>query len=204
MSRIRRAIRSKPVKWTGIAMSIAAIALMAGILILPHFFGWSTHTVLSSSMSPALHRGDVIMIQPVAHETIKAGDIITYGSPLDGKLVTHRVIEIEENSLYFKTQGDANEDPDPYFVPCQNIAGKVRFHIPLLGYMTHFVKTPLGFILMLGIPGLIVIGVQIRSMWVELSEEEKRKKAKVTSIVKPENREYTSPEPTVTGIGGEE
>ena len=55
--------------------------------------------------------------------------------------------------------------------------------MPFLGYIANFVKTPLGFILMLGLPGMIIIAVQMRKMWIELSEEEKRNKAKVSSYV---------------------
>jgi signal peptidase len=170
----------KVLKYSG-AVIVALMMLLAVAVLFAPRFGWQIDVVMSGSMSPAMGTGGAVVTQPIDPNTIKLSDVITYHSPLDGKLVTHRVVGIQEHSpLYFQTKGDANEDPDPYLVPSQNIVGKVCFYIPLLGYMTHFVKTPLGFILMLGIPGLIVIGLEMKNIWNELSEEERRKKAEVT------------------------
>jgi signal peptidase len=169
----------KVLKYSG-AVLVALMMLLAVAVLFAPRFGWQIDVVMSSSMSPAMRAGGVVVTKPIAPDTIKLSDVIAYHSPLDGKLVTHRVVGIQEHSpLYFQTKGDANEDPDPYLVPSENIVGKVRFYIPLLGYMTHFAKTPLGFILMLGIPGLIIIGLEMKNIWNELSEEERRKKAEV-------------------------
>ncbi|KKK61416.1 hypothetical protein LCGC14_3014560, partial [marine sediment metagenome] len=48
-------------------------------------------------------------------EDIKAGDTITFYSPLSEKLTSHRVIAVEDGSSpSFRTKGDANEDADPF------------------------------------------------------------------------------------------
>lgn len=170
----------KVLKYLGAVLVALMVLLAVAVLFAPRL-GWRIDAVMSGSMSPAMGAGGAVVTQPVALDTIKLSDVITYHSPLDGKLVTHRVVGTQEQSpLYFQTKGDANEDPDPYLVPPQNIVGKVRFYIPLLGYISNFVKTPLGFILMLGMPGLIIIGVEMKNVWGELSEEERRKKAEVT------------------------
>ena len=94
------------------------------------------------------------------------GNLCTPGTHvvMDGKLITHRVVGIQEGPLYFHTKGDANEDADPYLVPAQNVVGEVRFYVPLLGYVTDFIRSPLGFILLLGVPGLIIIGMEIMEL----------------------------------------
>jgi hypothetical protein len=51
---------------------------------------------------------------------------------------------------------------------------KVRLHIPLLGHVAHFVKTPLGLILLLGIPGFVIIAQEMKNVWVTLSEMERK------------------------------
>lgn len=168
--------------WTTLIALLVALAMLLAVAILfaPHL-GWRIDNVLSGSMSPAIKVGSAAITQPVDPHSIEVGDIITYRSPRNGEMTTHRVVGIEDNSpLAFQTKGDANEDPDPYTVPSANVEGKVLFDVPLLGYVADFVKTPLGFIIMLGIPGMIIIVLEMRKMWIELSEEEKRKKAKVT------------------------
>jgi len=181
---MRRLLKFKRVlKYSAIVLIGTAILLGVGIVFAPRV-GWRVDTVLSGSMSPALDVGGAVITQPVAPNTIEVGDIITFHSPIDGRLVTHRVIAIQEKSpRYFQTKGDANEDADPYLVPAENMVGQVKFHIPLLGYIANFVKTPLGFILSLGVPGLILVGLEVRNIWIELSKEEKEKKAQVTNNV---------------------
>jgi len=154
------------------------LILALAVLFAPRL-GWQIDNVRSGSMSPALGVGSAIMTQPVSPSTIEMGDIITYRSPIDGKLTTHRVMDINAgDTLYFQTKGDANEDVDPYLVAATDIVGKVVFAVPQLGHVAGFVKTPLGFGLMLGLPGLMIICLELRVIWIELDKEEKRKKAK--------------------------
>jgi signal peptidase len=136
--------------------------------------------VFSSSMEPELKVGSVMVTRPVETEEIKMGDIITFHPPLSEQLTSHRVIEIKEGSeLHFQTKGDANEDPDPFIVPAQNVVGKICFHIPYLGYFSRALKTRLGFLLALGIPALIIIVMELRNIWQALTEEEIEKKYRI-------------------------
>jgi signal peptidase len=116
----------------------------------------------------------------VEAEEIRIGDIITFHSPLNEKMTTHRVIAVNEGSpLYFQTKGDANEEPDPFVVVAQNMAGKICFHIPYLGYAIHFIKTPLGLLLTLCLPGLVIIGMELRNIWCVLTEQEVERKYRI-------------------------
>jgi len=170
----------KKIKYLGIA-AVALVMLLAIVILFAPRLGWHIDSVQSGSMSPSIDVGGAVVSRPVEPDAIKIGDIITYRSPRNGRLTTHRVVGIEENSpLSFRTKGDANENPDSYQVPAANVEGKVIFDVPLLGHVTDFVKTPLGFILMLGVPGMIIIGLEMRVMWIELSEEEKRKKVRAS------------------------
>ena len=157
-------------------MLLVLIMVMAlFVLFAPRLSGWQIDAVLSGSMSPTLEVGDAIVTKPINPDAITVGDIITYRSPVGGKLVTHRVLEVEKHSApIFHTKGDANNSADPYLVPAQNIVGKVSFHIPLLGYMAQFIKTPLGFILLLALPGAVIIGMELKNIWAALSEKPKQ------------------------------
>lgn len=171
----------KALKYSGIA-AIAGMMLSALAILFAPCLGWQIDTVTSGSMSPAVKVGSVVVTRPIDTRTIELGDIITYYSPQNVQLTTHRVVGIEEDSPpYFLTKGDANEEPDPYMVSSASIKGKVAFSMPLLGYITDFIKTPLGFCLILGLPGLIIIGLQVRNMWRGVSRGKVRVEAKVIS-----------------------
>ena len=140
-------------------------------------YGWSVDAVLSSSMEPELKVGAVVITRPVDAEDIKVGDILTFYSPLSEQLISHRVIAVEQgSSLHFSTKGDANEDADPFILPPENVVGKVCFHIPYFGYVAQFVKTPLGFLLTLCLPGLIITVMELRNIWRVLTKEDIEKK----------------------------
>ena len=149
-------------------LEYSSIAAMAFIMVVTLFIllapqmGWRIDTIVGDSMSPTLETGDMVISRPVDPAYIMVGDTITYHSPIDGQLVTHRVVEIQgHGELLFQTKGDACEHPDPYLVPPENIVGMVGLNIPLMGYISSFVKTPLGATIALVIPCLIIIGVEL-------------------------------------------
>ena len=167
---------NKFVQYIGTAFLVLIMLIAVFVLLAPHL-GWRIDAAISNSMTPDFTAGGLVVTQPVEPTDIEVGDIITYGSPIDGKMVTHRVIEVKEhNPLLFQTKGDANEDPDSYLVPAQNVVGRVYFHVPQLGYFTQFVKSHLGLILLLLIPGLIIILMETRNIWRVLTVEEARRK----------------------------
>ena len=158
---------------------VVIILLMtaAALTFLAPRFGWRVDTVFSGSMEPELKVGGVVLTRPVEPEEIKVGDILTFYSPLSEQLTSHRVIAADQgSSLHFSTKGDANEDADPFTLPPENVVGKVCFHIPYLGYVAQFVKTPLGFLLTLCLPGLIIIVMELRNIWRVLTQEDIERK----------------------------
>ncbi|MFC1965526.1 signal peptidase I [Chloroflexota bacterium] len=144
------------------------------IYMAPHI-GWRVDAVLSGSMEPKLKVGSLVVSCPVEPETIVVGDIITFRPVSVGEsLITHRVIGIgHSSSLYFETKGDANNKPDPFTVPAQNLVGKICFHAPSWGYFTEFLKTPFGFIFAIVIPGIIIITIYVGSVWRALANGSK-------------------------------
>ena len=160
------------------------LVLALSFLVASHLLGWQIKPVLSDGMSPAFKAGDVAVIESVEPEAIAVGDIMVYYSPLDGQRTAHRVIGIRETEedLFFRTKGDSNEAQDPYVVPAENITGRAKFHIPWAGYMTYFVSTPLGIVLLLGLPGLIITATEVnRLLWSLIPQERRRRKAEWTT-----------------------
>lgn len=169
----------KLAKYSGLALIIPIVMAVAFTFFAPRF-DWRLDVVFSGSMAPELKVGSVAITRPVESQDIRVGDIITFYSPLDGELTSHRVVGVEEgSSLYFQTKGDANGDADSFVVPAENVVGKVWFHLPYFGYVVQFLKSPSGFILTVCIPGLIIIALEIRNIWRVLDEEEIKKKHRV-------------------------
>jgi len=160
----------------GLAVAILLMTAAALIFLAPRF-GWRMDAVFSGSMEPGLKLGSVVVTRPVEAEEIKAGDIITFYSPLNERLMSHRVVAAGHGSgWHFQTKGDANEDADPLVVPAENVVGKVCLHLPYFGYFIQFVKTPLGLLLLICTPGLVVIVMEIRNIWRVLAEEKMGRK----------------------------
>jgi len=155
------------------AALLVVLMLAVVLTFLAPRFGWRMDALFSGSMEPQLKVGGVVITRPVEAEEIKARDIITFHSSRRDVPTSHRVVAIEQGSQFrFLTKGDANEDADPFIVPAQNVVGKVCFHIPYFGYATQFVKTPLGLLLTLGLPGLIIVVMELRNIWHIFSGDE--------------------------------
>jgi len=161
-----------------LVLTLAVLFMTAAVFIYlaPHL-GWRVNAVLSGSMEPELQVGSLVVTCPVEPEEIVVGDIITFRPVSVGKnMITHRVISIgQSSSLYFETKGDANDKPDPFTVPAQNLIGKICFHAPSWGYFTEFLKTPFGFLFAIVIPGIIIIIIYIGSLLRALTEIRKEK-----------------------------
>lgn len=56
------------------------------------------------------------------------------------------------------TKGDAAEDADPWAVSVSDVKGVYLFKIPYVGYMTSFIRTKLGWFLMIIVPAALLVG----------------------------------------------
>ena len=181
MQQLTRSFQRIPLKsvakWSATMLFMAVLLMALGTLLAPRF-GWQMDKVLSGSMEPALKVGGVVVVRPTNIKDIKEGDIITYRSPTQpGTRVCHRVVKVTDSAApRFQTKGDANDQQDPYVVPASNVEGKVVFHAPLLGYFAGFARSTAGFLLLIIIPGLAIIGMEIRGVWATLSEMESEKR----------------------------
>jgi len=166
----------KAAEYLGLTIAVLLMAVAVFTYMGPHF-GWRVDAVLSGSMEPELKTGSLVITRSVEPETVAVGDIITFRPTTNGEnLITHRVIGVgHSSSLYFETKGDANEDPDPFTVPARNLIGKISFHAPYWGYATEFLKTPLGFLFAVVIPGSILIALYIINIWRTLTGKSKQK-----------------------------
>ncbi len=87
-------------------------------------------SVVSESMEPVLHRGDLVFV--IKPNDLEVGDIVIYQKQGSQFTIIHRIIEKKEDGYIIK--GDNNPSPDAGIVKHQQINGKVLFAVPLLGY----------------------------------------------------------------------
>ena len=59
--------------------------------------------------------------------------------------------------ITYRTKGDANNDVDAGLTLHSQVIGKVVYKLPILGYLVSFVKTQLGFTLLIVIPATVII-----------------------------------------------
>ncbi|QSZ66836.1 signal peptidase I [Methanofollis aquaemaris] len=138
----------------GVLLLLLVVA--AGAILLAAMGGWRVDTVLSGSMEPAIHVGGVVVTRPAAASEIGEGEVITYRE--GGHLTTHRVVEVIPGPpRAFVTKGDANEDPDPSPVAAKEVVGVVFLHLPFLGYVSHFIRSPPGFVLLIVVPASLLL-----------------------------------------------
>ena len=137
-------------------MMIVCLVVIAIILYLPFFKGGKSLAVLSGSMEPELPVGSLVSTEEIPFDQLEIGDVITY-QLMDRVMVTHRVSEINYETREIITKGDANNAVDAAVVTEQQVIGKVDYHIPYLGYLSIYIKTPLGIMVVCGILVVLIV-----------------------------------------------
>lgn len=152
---------------------LICILAIVGILLIPRLAGYETFAVLSGSMEPYYHVGSVVFVdKSAAPEEVEIGDPITF-TKTDSLVATHRVIEIDNEKREFKTKGDANETEDASPVSFDQMVGKAGVSIPLLGFISIYMKTKKG---MFGIAAVFIVIILLQLI-PELVKPEKKKES---------------------------
>ena len=170
----------------GLVVGIGSIGLLVLATLMPIPGNIAIKVVKSGSMEPKIPVGSAVVIQPAASYGV--GDIITFGKDTKTQIpTTHRIVMVsgEGSATTYTVKGDANDAPDPVAVHLSDVRGKVVLAIPFLGFLLAFAKTRLGFLLMVGIPGLVVCLEEIKNIWIEARRLRKRTDAASGSEEKP-------------------
>ena len=119
--------------------SVITFALLTIVLLTSGLFTYQALTIVSGSMSPAIEKGDVIILKGMKNEEarkIKKGDVLVYNH--DNKIIVHRVIKKSNNgkTISFKTKGDYNNAKDSWTVKQEDVIGIVKFRIRWVGMPT--------------------------------------------------------------------
>ena len=119
-----------------ISVARASLALVAALVVwsvLPLMAGWTPRVIMSGSMEPRIHVGDIVVTRTVPAATLNEGQVITVTDPdHPSKTRTHRLLSREANGeLVLK--GDANRDPDSSHVSVDDVLGLGVVRVPFVG-----------------------------------------------------------------------
>lgn len=109
---------------------------------MPMPFGIGASVVLSGSMETEYSVDDLVIVK--RSDEYQIGDVVVYQS--EHSLILHRIIAMEGDEVI--TKGDANNIEDEP-IRKEYIKGRAIAKIPKAGGLVHFLKTPVGFLLVL-------------------------------------------------------
>ena len=116
--------------------------------------GYAILEVVSWSMEPTIHVGDLIIIDTKTTD-YKKNDIVTF-KDVDGSFVTHRIQHINEDTMI--TKGDNNDSNDEE-MSTKSLIGKYLFKLNGVGRILSAFKSPfvMGMIFVIGVLACIFI-----------------------------------------------
>lgn len=135
---------------------LVILMIVSGLLLVPKVFGYENFAVISGSMEPNIPVGAIVYVKETAFQDLAKGDVISFYTS-ETTRVTHRIIEIDQESESVITQGDANNVRDADSVIYSHIIGKVVFTIPFLGYLSMYMRTPLGIAMICAVVFVLIL-----------------------------------------------
>jgi signal peptidase I len=162
------------------AAGICAYALVQGT--------WQVTPVLSGSMRPGFSVGGAVISQRVPVDSLHVRDVIIFSDPYKpSEQIVHRIVKITKGpggKLLFNTQGDANTVRDPWTLQIkENYIYKVRWSVPLLGYVANNYQNHKGYYLLgAGIVLLLIALVTILETRPSRSRRHARRAGPTTTV----------------------
>jgi signal peptidase len=135
---------------------------------LPNLFGMRDLTVLSGSMEPTIHTGDVVVEHQIPSLDARIGDVVSFKDPDDpGVLITHRIqdIQVHDGVVEFVTKGDANTGVERWKISADGTIGRVEYHVWRLGYLLYWIRGRLGRLLLVVLPALLLGAYELLRIW---------------------------------------
>ncbi len=158
---------------TGQLLSIVILALVSGLMVwavLPLAFGWSTHAVVTGSMSPQVRAGDVLVSDRVDAGDLQPGMVALFRDPADReRILSHRIKSVEEDG-WLITQGDANPTADAGKVPVEDVVGVAKLRIPWIGYPAVWLGENRYDLVAMTLAGLV--GMSMLAMWPDRRDDD--------------------------------
>ena len=151
--------KTKPSMFTLLSGGFMALVLILAVLLAgTRLVGLTPYAVISGSMEPQYPVGSLIYVDQVKPSEISIGDPITFVMNESLMVATHRVVDIKEDGSFI-TKGDANDTVDGTPVHPKNLLGRPQFSLPYLGYVSVFLASGQGRVVLLGVLGILILSL---------------------------------------------
>jgi signal peptidase I len=150
------------------------MALLA-VVALPNAVGMRSFTVMSGSMEPAIHVGDVVIDRKISPLQARPGDVVTFSDPSGRKrLITHRIrtLHVQGDTVQVVTKGDANNTVERWTVPVGGRIGRVELRVWKLGYPLVYAHSRFGLIGLVALPAMLLCLLELRRIWARPARQE--------------------------------
>jgi signal peptidase len=154
-----------------------ALSFMAGAVLfamaaglVPRLLGYSPVIVYGGSMADTVPVGSIAVTKQVQPDDVSVGDVIVFYPPTtapDRSPLMHRVVSIreEDGQRLFHTKGDGNATADPWEMGIEGHGSRLVYAVPYVGYLVNFAGSPLGWTLLLLLPGTYLGFTTLRRIW---------------------------------------
>jgi signal peptidase I len=138
----------------------AAVTLVVAV-VAPNVAGGRSLKVLSGSMEPRIHTGDIVVGRWIRPDQVKPGEVITFRKPGAETLITHRVraVRVTPGGVRVVTKGDANRTVEDWRAPLDARITRAQYRVPKAGYVVQWIQSSAGRY------GLVVIPAALIALW---------------------------------------
>lgn len=156
---------TSPMTWV-VSAVLLLIALFLAVPAVPHLKSWYGLVVVrSQSMEPWLPLGSLAFFKP--QPRYELGDSVVFASDLvsdQSVLIQHvRGIERKNGDIWYLTQDNRAEKARSLRVAAQEVQGRVVWSLPYIGFVTFWLRTPVGLACLILVPAFFLALREMRT-----------------------------------------
>jgi signal peptidase I len=117
-------------------LSRTVLGTLIGLLLwaaVPAVIGWTPTTVMTGSMEPRIHPGDVVVARPVAESSIHRGQVLLFQDPDHADHLRLHRYDDNGQGTQIVTKGDANPTADSTPIDRSAVVGVGYLRVPYIG-----------------------------------------------------------------------
>jgi len=146
----------------------------------PSILGYTPLVVETNSMVPTFSGNDLIFVQEVEGNFLEKGDIISFYEPTvsdHSVVVSHRIVGVinnDDGTTSYRTQGDANNSVDSAIVPESEVIGKYVTKFSGWGKAVKLFSSTQGMLIFVVLPLVLVFGIDSILRNVDMKKQKKK------------------------------
>lgn len=150
------------------AAFITVILGLVGLVVGPRLHAFQGFYVRTSSMSPTIPVGALVVATRASAETLNIGDVIVFERPdVPGMMIVHRIHALEQTPFgrAFITKGDANATPDSWRVTAAGDGWRAVYSVSRAGFVVGWLNVALDRQGLLGVLAVVLAVYALVTIW---------------------------------------